>query len=575
MAGVAAPTAAPAGPNGTLTPAQQASINAGSVAQAAKNNAAAAATQLSTNDSGVQNPNGSGDLPVVNPNQSLMVTSSASRATTSDNVNSMNTALSGVTGKPSVVANTGGGTTTTAATPGTDVFGNPIADTGVNALRVSGGTYTGSDGNLYYNYDGTSAANAPAQTTTAAPASGTGTGSNGTGTTTAPATGDGTSTAATYATLDNGTQVATTGLDPATASQFVSNINNQNSAAATALAQLNSAKATYANDPAMANALSTISAQYDTLIQNMQLKNNQLVGRASTAVAAFGGLGTMAQSFMTDEMSAASARIGDLQTQEADLLLKTQLAYQAGDLKALNDAQTAADNANTAAFKAVSDLLTATNNQVKADQAQQKIDAANAKALNTQDLSNSVKNAAGALSLLTSSYGVTDPSQATPDQLNSIAAAFGVSNPAIIQAQMVSAYATAQKTSLAAANTQSEIDTRQTNAQTAINRLNKSSRPTVAATTANEISGINKLLTQADANGTPYIDQSTLSQNGGNGYFTVAGFKTLINNTSLTRAAFIKQYASYFSPDGYANYGLTPAEIASIKNIGKTAAATA
>lgn len=46
-------------------------------------------------------------------------------------------------------------TTKGPVTPGTDIFGAPIADTGAGTARVNGGTYTGQDGNSYYKYDNT------------------------------------------------------------------------------------------------------------------------------------------------------------------------------------------------------------------------------------------------------------------------------------------------------------------------------------------------------------------------------------------------------------------------------------
>lgn len=509
---------------------------------------------------------------------SLIVTSGSSRTAVNSSVNNLNTALSGIStpattntapaGSPLQPNNPQAG-----ATYGTGAESGALIATpsSTQSLRINGGTYTGQDGNLYYKYDGTAADNSPAP-------SGSNGGSNTPGTTTT--NDDGSSSI----TLNDGTSVSIpAGTDPGLASEYTSAVNNANSILAERQNDLTAAQATVQNDPAATAALQTISDQYNVLIQQMQAKNSQVLGKASSAVGAFGGLGQMSQNFMSDEMDAANTRVANLVAQEQDLLMKTSIAYKTGDLKALSAAEDAYQQANTAKLTAINDLLTATNKQVAANQAQQKIDAATAKAQNTQDLSNSVKGAAGALTLASTNFGVTDPSKLSSDQLNQLAAAYGVSNPAILLSQMTTAYATQQKATLTASNTQSEIDTRQQNANTSASRAATAAaktqagpKLTAAQSTANEVTGINKLLTMKDENGTPYIDQDSLTagSNGSKGYFTVAGFNTLVTNTSLPRATFIKQYASYFSPDNLGNYGLTPAEQATIENTGKTPAAT-
>ncbi len=72
--------------------------------------------------------------------------------------------------------------------------------------------------------------------------------------------------------------------------------------------------------------------------------------------------------------------------------------------------------------------------------------------------------------------------------------------------------------------------------------------------------GINQLLVPGAAyNGIPFIDSD--------GYLTVQGFKTLVNEAAtdgISRSDFVKQYATYISPYNPKNYGLTAAEIKSL-----------
>lgn len=50
------------------------------------------------------------------------------------------------------------------ATPGADVFGNQVADTGLGVVRANNGTYTGQDGKQYYKYDNTPVGTTPTGT---------------------------------------------------------------------------------------------------------------------------------------------------------------------------------------------------------------------------------------------------------------------------------------------------------------------------------------------------------------------------------------------------------------------------
>lgn len=83
---------------------------------------------------------------------------------------------------------------TNAGKPGYDVFGNPTGTGGadIQQARTSGGTYTGVDGQTYYNYDHTPTSAAPpnAPTTSSTSSTGTATDSSGTSTGTSTDTSD-------------------------------------------------------------------------------------------------------------------------------------------------------------------------------------------------------------------------------------------------------------------------------------------------------------------------------------------------------------------------------------------------
>lgn len=68
----------------------------------------------------------------------------------------------------------------------------------------------------------------------------------------------------------------------------------------------------------------------------------------------------------------------------------------------------------------------------------------------------------------------------------------------------------------------------------------------------------------SSSNDVTYID--------GNGYFTKQGAQTLIQMAGehgINKSDFLKQYGQYFDPGGYANYGLTAQDIATLGNLKK------
>ncbi|MBK3666169.1 hypothetical protein JJE66_33730 [Bradyrhizobium diazoefficiens] len=126
---------------------------------------------------------------------------------------------------------------------------------------------------------------------------------------------------------------------------------------------LDAARATAANDPALQAALDAISNKYSALIADTQNKNKILLGNANTSMAAFGGLGPMSQSFLSDQVTAADKRVSALQTEEDNLKLQTQIAYQTKNAKAVSDLQTEYDKLNVDKMNSIKDLLAAVTKQ--------------------------------------------------------------------------------------------------------------------------------------------------------------------------------------------------------------------
>jgi hypothetical protein len=127
-------------------------------------------------------------------------------------------------------------------------------------------------------------------------------------------------------------------------------------------------------------------------------------------------------------------------------LLKSNMAYQAGDVKAFNAAQTAVNKARTDQKSTLATLLTATNNHTKNVQAQTKIDSANAKALLAADISTSKASAPGMVTALAAA-GITsiDDPKVAP-YVTAYAQAHGISDPGTLMGELSTAWDTHAKT---------------------------------------------------------------------------------------------------------------------------------
>lgn len=366
---------------------------------------------------------------------SLIVTSSASRASYADNVNGLKTAL----------GNTGTAPTAQQAVryDGNNVYNQPDGKGGFYSGPISGapGTlYNVPDGNGgFYSGPATGAPIAKTPTTTPAktdvtlPSDGSTTpavdpnanGGNNGGANGADANGGDTASA------DEANAVST--LPPSIGAMFKQTFAAQDKSIADAKTTIANAAATVANDPAAQQAAAAIAAKYDILINAMKEKNRQVLGGFTANAARTGGLqyaNDMTETFMSAEMDRASARIADLVSKEQELILKSNAAYKANDIKAFNSAQTALDKATKEKTDTLGKLLTATNNQVKAVQAQQKIDAAAAKQQLTTDTTTAAKIAAGMAKTLKDS-GVTDPEQIS-QFVAEMAKKNGITNPDIL-----------------------------------------------------------------------------------------------------------------------------------------------
>lgn len=258
--------------------------------------------------------------------------------------------------------------------------------------------------------------------------------------------------------VDNGDGTITTRdgakIDSSLKSLYDNSITLLDQGIATAKSNLQQASATLKNNPAAQAAIAAIQAKFDEQIGLMKDKNRQLMGGNITNAARGGSLqyaNEMTGNFLSDEQDRAVKRITDLQTQEADLILKTQESYKKGDVASFDAASKALDKANSDKLKAISDLLKKTDAVVKEKAAAQKADQAAAKQQVSDDIRLSTSLAAGVASQLAAA-GIKDDEK-KKKFIQDMATKAGIKN-ADIFASAVS------KASLSAANTQSIIDKR-------------------------------------------------------------------------------------------------------------------
>lgn len=402
---------------------------------------------------------------------------------------------------------------------------------------------------------GGSAGTTGAATTTGTPA----TTPAGTGTTTANTDGsttnaDGTTTNADGSTTDPNDP--TSGLPPALASEYKGILSEQENAITTAQNNLAAAQATLTDDPAALAAAASISASYGTLIEAMNLKNTQVLGKAQSGEAAFGGLGVMPTTFMSDEMDLASARIADLVTKEQSALLKSNTAYQNSDVKAFNDAQTALNTATTAKKETLNTLLTATQKQVTEVQAQQKIDAAATKAQLASDVTTSAKIAASMAQSIAQS-GITDPTEIA-SYVQAMATKEGITDPNILQSALVTAQAANTKANLTNAHTAAETNKTNSTGGGSTTKVKGGTDGNYTYTPADLTTYSTLLDTGGTINGTKYNGRGTTDGFVDPGAYT-AVYNDWVNENKGTPKGFLAKYPiKNVNPS---SYGELPAAI--------------
>lgn len=250
-------------------------------------------------------------------------------------------------------------------------------------------------------------------------------------------------------------------LPPALQKQYDDAIASLDQGIAQAKADISAAQANLASDPNSIAATNLIEQQYNVQIEAMKQKNALLAG-SYTANAARSGMlqyaNDMETSFMSEEQDKASARLTDLITKETSAVLKSQQAYQAGDVKALSAASKDLESYSKDKITALNDLMTATDKVVKEKQADVKAAQAQAKQQTTDDIRLSTALGQTVADGIKAA-GLTDPTQIKA-YISSMATKAGISNPDILSSAVTKAQQTTSKFNLSQSNVQSEINKR-------------------------------------------------------------------------------------------------------------------
>lgn len=493
----------------------------------------------------------------------VIATSSTSRAATTSNINTLQTALNNVppppgapgsstNGGPNAQQNTPTGTslpasTQTTTTPTTNSGGNsnggsaytpPTTATQVSLPGGATGYYTPANGTTPE-----SMTDAQGNALTYSQSVGgwidptTGTAPVATSASSGGSGSDGSS----------GTDVnasAVSGLPPDLQAIAKSNLDNLDAQYAQAQSSVTAAAANLANDPALASAISSIQGQYKVLYDAMGLKNQQVLGRAASEVGAFGGLGVMNQSFLSNEMDAAQTRLSDIISKEQAAIINAQAAYNKGDVAALDAATSQLKDAQTAKSTAVSQLLTATNNAVKTQQAQAKIDQT---ATNSQ-ITNDIKNAKGVADSLAAKLAAAGITDLSSYDYTDIAKQLGINSPEILAAAVQAAGDASTKANLGNANVADQIANR--DAGTQIKQQNADKTKAASTSTFKVSDGIAKV--------TPQMKAEVKSSGSTDGYIDPAKWIAARDNWQAlggTAASFKSNFIQYLNPASYTKAG--------------------
>lgn len=497
--------------------------------------------------------------PVNAPNQALMVSSAPARAATAANVTKLQT----ITTPPSTTTqNPLGSTGATGAQNPTSPTKTAPSDGSATvneatARQMLGTNFTG----VTTNGDGTFTLDKGAM----ARANGGGTPSS--------TTGDNSSTPDPFAGIPGTTpkadiDAAVSKLDPSVQGIYRDQMNTQNQTITDDYNAMQSAKATLANDPALTAALSGIDAQYQVLIQQMNAANTQVLGRASTSVGAFGGLGQMNQNFIANQTSLAAQRVGSLTAKMDQAKMAMTAAYYSKDDKALNDASDAYTKAKTDTANSIKDLMAQVQTNIKDNQAQQKLDAQATKDQLAADHNTIVQNAKGLAQNIVDS-GITDVAtiQATVTQW----ATDNNVDPAAAYSAVAPEINSLNKAALTAKNTQDSMDARDANLALSTQRLadaeNNAANPKKTASQIKDdfYAGLPQLDGKTSSDGTPYYHKAA----DGGTYLTWDGFSKLLDaakQDGISRKTFITDNPDLFdqSDEGIKGYNLTTKEKAII-----------
>lgn len=444
--------------------------------------------------------------------------------------------------------------TTVATAQGPAYSSQGLQTTSPQQIREQSGTYQGADGNYYYNSDSTPAPGpVPVGGNPTAPAAETDSSSST----------DSSGVQATVAAggIPSPADLDALGIPKSLQGLYISNLQNAQTEQTAAYQTLQEATALKNNDPAIAQAVASITASYQTLIDAQNKKNAQLLGRASASVGAFGGLGVMSQSFMSDEMNTASENIADLTGKMQTAILNSQSAIEKEDLTSFNDAMASYKTANSNMTTAIQDLMTAAKDQVTETQAQQKIDNAAANA----QVANDLKNAKGVAAQVAATLAAAGADPTSYD-FTDLAQQYGISDPDILASAVQTAAAANTKAGLANSNTQSEITDRDSNAADTTAKTNATltkdaaaPKLTAAQAKSGTISYINSILSKKAADGTPYTAEG--------GFITPAGWKNILSigaANGVSSATLFEEYSNKLFPASSADYELTPEQQAEV-----------
>lgn len=374
--------------------------------------------------------------------------------------------------------------------------------------------------------------------------------------------------------------------DPALKEHYSAALANLDTQAQQAQSNIDSIGARSMNDPAVMNAVNLIKEKYGKQIELIKARSKQAMGKSSTAVAAFGGLGQMSQDFLDDQQTKWDGEVSSAQSRMDSLIFQAQAAYQTQNFKDLQAAMDSMDKVNKEKLDALGKLLDASDKAMTREQNQQRIDLTSARDAITHDATISSKMSAGIAANIKAS-GITDEKQIR-GYVDSIAKQYGISNPDLLYSQVVAAQQDADKNDLSAQNIQSEMTSREESAKLGRANLSLSQqrlaiekekaqtdkdKQTAADKKEAAHVGIQQRLELNPATGKAYTFNDpilgpgtpyTVPARNGKQYLTAAGFNALLNasiDKGISRSEFIGQYKAYLQPGQAEAYGLSEKEI--------------